>query len=640
MKESRREFLRLAVTGGLGIYYMPPLMASNSYINIDLLAEDLKKTNFPFYKYLDKYQIGEIIPKDQGGKLVHMELLGTEKDKEIIDLVNNGIIEKEFGVKIGWDIYEDTQVEKSVWLNRFYFLPSFARMYFLTKEVSYTETMMHYISTWIQENPLSEQALNKNYNWRDMQAAWRAIHWTWCLFLTEEKLKKEDKEIIEKSLEEHGKVLLNWFGGQELNEFNHQVHGGLAMLYLGVFFPHFINAGELKKTGIAILKHHLNNAFYTDGGNVEQMFGYYPFETHIFRDFLLISESNNIPVPRNLRSCLIKMGGFMKTVAQPNQTMPPINDSYEMSIGPSVDMLEDILETSIKGRNSALFEETQFAVFRTLDKENAWYVTCNPAKMIGAHSHAGRLGFTLWYNNSPIIVESGVSNYDDPKLVSWYRTSRAHNTVLIDGKSDFETSTDILWASKRETENKILELEENEIFSSCRMISPKSEEVNSGVTWNRTLAIVKSKIFILYDCFNADLEHDYELLLHFPDGEFSKKGKNLLWKSGSDVFKILTPNPDLYQNIDIENGLISKKAENISAPIVSYKFKKKGVTHSILVIAPNQVNLEMELESNKNGIGVKFTENTDEELFLLVKNPGATQISAFGQISKKEFNVL
>ncbi|WP_081210682.1 alginate lyase family protein [Salegentibacter sediminis] len=640
MRTNRGEFLKLAVTGGLGICCINPFLASNSYINIGLLAEDLKKSNFPFFKYIEKYQIGEIIPKDQGGKLVHMELLGTENDKEITDLVKNGIIEKEFGVNIGWDIYEDTQVEKSVWLNRFYFLPSFARMYFLTKEVSYTETMMHYISMWIRENPLSEDGLKKNYNWRDMQAAWRAIHWTWCLFLTEEQLKKEDKEVIEKSLQEHGEVLVNWFGRQELNEFNHQVHGGLAMLYLGVFFPHFKNAGELKNTGITILKHHLNNAFYTDGGNVEQMFGYYPFETHIFRDFLLIGESNNIPVPRNLKSFLIKMGDFMKTVAQPNQTMPPINDSYEMPIGPSIDILEDILETSIKGRNSALFEETQFAVFRTLGKENAWYATCNPAKTIGAHSHAGRLGFTLWYSNSPIIVESGVSNYDDPKLVSWYRTSRAHNTVLIDGQSDFETSTDVLWASKRETENKVLELEENEIFSSCSMLSPKSKKVNSGVSWTRTLAIVKSKFVILHDCFNTDLEHDYELLLHFPDGEFSNQGKNLLWKSGSNAFKILTPNPDLYQSVAIENGLINKNATHIAAPIVSYKFKEKGVTHSILVIAPNQIELDMELESNKDGIGVKFSENMEEEVFLLVKNPDAKQLSAFGQISKKEFNVL
>lgn len=604
------------------------------------IAEHLKNNSFPFYTYLKKFNIGELIPKDQGGKLVHMELLGTENDQEIVDLITNGLIEEEYGVKIGWDIYEATQVEKSVWLNRFYFLPSFARMYYLTGESSYVQTMMHYISKWIKENPLTEDAQKKNYNWRDMQAGWRAIHWTWCLFLTEDQLKKEEKELIENSLVEHGQVLLNWFGRQKLNEFNHQAHGGLAMLYLGVFFPHFEQAQQLRETGVAILTHHLNNAFHSDGGNVEQMFGYYPFETHIFRDFLLFGGTKNFQVPHNLKQKLMQMGNFMKTVAQPDHTMPPINDSYEMPIGPSIEILEGILGSPINGKKTALFDETQFAVLRAENGEDSWYVTANPAKTIGAHSHAGRLGFTLWYKETPIIIDSGVCNYDDPKLVTWFRSSHAHNTVVIDGKSDIETSKDILWASKRKTDNYIKNLEENKVFTSCTMSSPKSEGINSGVQWNRTLALVQGKYFILHDCFIAEQGHDFELLLHFPKVKVLTQEKSLLWKSEKDAFNIITPTPELFQSIEIQHGLISKNAQNISAPMASYKFTDKGVTHSILVVAPQHIALKMEVERNKDGMGVRLIENQVQDVCLLVKNPDAKQISVFGKRSKKEFNVL
>ena len=638
----RREFIRLAATGGLGLCFINPIIGSNPDLDRLLGSRVLKNNRFPFYKYLKKFQIGEIIPKDQGGKFVHMELLGTENDQEIVDLISNGLLEEVYGVKIGWDIYEETQVEKSVWLNRFYFLPSFARMYHLTGKLSYVKTMMHYISTWIKENPLTEDAHKRNYNWRDMQAAWRAIHWTWCLYLTEEKLKMEEKELIENSLVEHGQVLLTWFGKQKLNEFNHQAHGGLAMLYLGVFFPHFDQAQQLMETGSTILKHHLNNVFYADGGNVEQMFGYYPFETHIFRDFLLLGESNTFQVPSNLKPKLKQMGDFMKTVAQPDNTMPPINDSYEMPIGPSIEILEGVLGSSIMGRKTALFDETQFAVLRAENGEDSWYVTANPAKTIGAHSHAGRLGFTLWYKETPIIIDSGVCNYDDPKLVTWYRSSKAHNTVLIDGKSDIETSTDILWASKRKTDNYIKNLEENKVFTSCTMISPKSEVVNSGVQWNRTLALVKGKYFILHDCFLAeqDKDHDFELLLHFPKVNVLVQEKSILWESEKNVFKIITPTPKLFQSIEIQNGLISKNSQNISAPMASYKFTDKGVTHSILVVAPEHIALKMEVEANKDGMGVRLIENQGQDVCLFLKNPDAKQVSAFGKRSKKEFNIL
>ena len=633
----RREFLKLLGSGSLALLCISPIPALNIGIDNKSVPENwsLFKEQFPFFKYLKKYNIGELIPKDQGGKFVQMKLLKTEIDEEIVDIINSGLIEKEYGVQIGWDAYEDTQVEKSVWLNRFYFLPSFARMYFLTGNTSYLKTMMKYISKWIKENPLTSQAETKNYNWRDMQAAWRVIHWTWCLFLTEDKLSKEEKKLIDDSLKEHGQVLLTWFGNQKLNEFNHQAHGGLAMLYLGVFFPHFDQAGELKKTGITILTHHLNNAFYEDGGNVEQMFGYYPFEAHIFRDMYLFSLNNHFKAPDNIKPKLLQMGVFMKTVSQPDNTMPPINDSYEMPISASMAILEDVVGSPLQGNATAFFPETQFAVLRS----EKWYITANPAKSIGAHAHAGRLGFTLWYNETPIIIDSGVCSYDDPKLATWYRTSEAHNTAIINGKSDIETSAKALWAAKSSTNNHIKELEETDLIKACYMTSPSSEEVNSGVEWNRNIALVDDKYFVLHDCFISEEENDFELLLHFPAVKIDKEEKNIFWQGENKNFQIITPTQELFEKVEIRNGLINKKAENIVAPMASYRFKGGGVLHSILVIAPGHIDIRMEYTSTMTGAGLKLS-NGGKDVFLLVKNPGKEEVSAFGKRSEKEFNVL
>ena len=81
---------------------------------------------FPFMRYAAKYNIGEYIPKDQGGKFIQMALIHSEEDEKIVAAIRGGLIREVYGEPAGWSKYEKTEIEKSVWLNRFYFLPSFA----------------------------------------------------------------------------------------------------------------------------------------------------------------------------------------------------------------------------------------------------------------------------------------------------------------------------------------------------------------------------------------------------------------------------------------------------------------------------------------------------------------------------------
>ncbi len=459
-----------------------------------------KKGNFPFYDISKQYNIGDYLPKDQGGKFVQAEILQTEEDSLIVNKVKNGILENTYGNPINWIKYENSELEKSVWLSRLYFFPSFGRLYFMTKDTAYLTYAMNFLRKWYKENvALSEQKKTK-YNWTDMQIAWRCIHLSWFYYLTEESLPDCDKEFIVDILNNHSKVLLEHFGHQPLNEFNHQSHGALAMLYVGALFPQLEQSESLKNTSIKILEHHISHAFYKDGGNVEQMFGYYPFEAHIFRDAYLLCRNNNIKQPQGIEELLLKMQRFISLVQQPNHTMPPVNDSFEMPT-------ETILSTLVKTNNlpllsdsnkSSYLSETQIGVIRKKNRNNSWYILANPAKTIGAHSHAGRLAFNIWYNNTPIIKESGCCNYDNPLLYKWYRTSTAHNTVLIDNKTDEATSTDVLWASKRQTENRITDFIENEQYTYLRMYSPLSEKTNSSVDWYiflKQMAVINSMFY-------------------------------------------------------------------------------------------------------------------------------------------------
>ncbi|HBL75772.1 MAG: hypothetical protein A2W90_04530 [Bacteroidetes bacterium GWF2_42_66] len=651
MSTTRRSFVKKIATGTAGITLggIAMGMPLEEYWNAPFSKKCLswKGTGvFPFAKYMADYNIGDYIPKDQGGKFIQQEIPGTENDEIIVEKIRGGVLETIYGNPIDWGKLEKTELEKSVWLNRFYYLPSFARMYYLTGEKSYLDFMMQFISKWIDENPRVAENKQSKYNWYDMQVAWRSIHLSWCYFLAYKGLSEKDKTVIRNTLEEHVAILLSGFGKQQLNEFNHQSHGALAMLYLGVLFPELPHAGELTDTAIKILDHHINHAFYADGGNVEQMFGYYPFEAHIFRDTFLLCKNNGIQLPINLVPLLHKMAHYLSAVAQPDGTMPPVNDSFAMSVQPILSTLADVLNTNFSEgmSKSAYFPDTQIGVFRTKNAGNSWYLLMNPASTIGSHAHAGRLGFNLWYNNQPFIIDSGCCNYDDPMLVKWYRTSQAHNTVLIDGKSDEATSKPTQWAPKRKTGNRIIEWIEKPSYRFCRMVSPACEPVNSLVTWSRSLAIVQNLFVIVYDHFDASEEHDYEMLFHLPDDILveEKEGTNSLLLKGNQPLALLPADEKIISKTTIKKGVICVEGVNTPAPVISYQLQG-AQAHSVMVFCPvSQFVSEIKIEQkiSGEGLGISFENGKGEKYIAIFRSPNIGSASFWGHTTNDLFAVF
>ena len=594
-------------------------------------------THFPFYPYVKKYNFGDYVPKDQGGKFIQMQLIDSEDDHVIVDAIRNGLLQKVYGDPIGWGRLEKTELEKSVWLNRFYYLPSFARLYYLSGDQSYLEDMMKLIRVWIHDNPRVTDHPTSKYNWYDMQVAWRSIHLSWCYYLGGDGLSASDKQLIVDTLKEHALVLAEGFGHQKLNEFNHQAHGALAMIYLGILFPGLPQAEELRTGALRILEHHINSAFYPDGGNVEQMFGYYPFEASIFRDTYLLCRDNGVTPPENILPLLHKMADYLFEVAQPDGTMPPVNDSYPMPVNPTETTIREILnEKNIENKvpGSYYLPETQIGVMRDGGSViPSWYLLANPAKTIGSHDHAGRLGFVLWYGEEPVIIESGCSNYDNPLLVKWYRTSKAHNTVLIDGKQDAATSGDKQWAGKRQTDNRITDWIEKPDYRLVRMVSPAGDPTNSNVNWMRSLAFVRNDYTLIYDYFQTSETHSYELLFHLlpVEVETHGAGKSVLLKTDQPM-AIIPANAELYDDLNVGKGYVNLQGTDKLAPVVSYQTSGAD-THSVLLVAPVKKaakEWKVKQETLADGVGLVVEHSSGKKDIILLRKPGVASFSYQG----------
>ncbi len=76
------------------------------------------------------------------------------------------------------------------------------------------------------------------------------------------------------------------------------------------------------------------------------------------------------------------------------------------------------------------------------------YVVCDAAPIgpdfVPGHAHADLLSFELSFAGRRVIVDAGVHGYDGDPLRAWCRSTRAHNTVEIDGEDQCE-----LWGTFR-----------------------------------------------------------------------------------------------------------------------------------------------------------------------------------------------
>jgi uncharacterized heparinase superfamily protein len=61
-----------------------------------------------------------------------------------------------------------------------------------------------------------------------------------------------------------------------------------------------------------------------------------------------------------------------------------------------------------------------------------------------AHAHCDLLSYELWLRGRPLFVDSGVHGYDGDKFREYARSTRAHNTVVFDGREQSE-----VWATFR-----------------------------------------------------------------------------------------------------------------------------------------------------------------------------------------------
>ncbi|OGV34809.1 MAG: hypothetical protein A2020_09825 [Lentisphaerae bacterium GWF2_45_14] len=421
-------------------------------------------------RLLKEYNFFELYPFDGGGNFIHMEILGTVDDREIFEKIKNGAL-NDFGTlpEIASRRFEFWRtIEKSCWINRYYFIVPLAKRYWLTKDESIAvlvkDTMLNFIrgnkppqgkeeignhirrvyenrdsnynSKTIEEYSLDEHDVE--YIWFDFQPASRVIHFLYSMYFLKDSpsVSSAEWEEMENSIKDHALLIMT--GEKHFNKLkisdNHQSVRSLALLFAAAFFNGADIASEFLSEGIRIASFHILNDYFNDGVLKEVSPSYHFFETWHMRDAYLLSRQYAFALPEEASAILKNAGLFSSAIAQPDSTSAVINDGYALKLEGFLASLPDDCRVSGEDSGHSYFPDAGLAVFRDAGTYLLFDFSCFTGQF--SHYHGGKNSFTYWAGNKPFFIDSGCCNYDNPLFAKWFKTPAAHSSLLIDGCGD------------------------------------------------------------------------------------------------------------------------------------------------------------------------------------------------------------
>ena len=153
---------------------------------------------------------------------------------------------------------------------------------------------------------------------------------------------------------------------------------------------------------------------------------------------------------------------------------------------------------NIERTAAPVFTSTNYTNFGLCTlRNNQTMLTFHYGKFLG-HGHLDKLSFTLYSHDTPMISDYGTPGYGS-KVLGWYKSTASHNTVVVDGKSQ-----------KQSTNNKI------DAFFPGRIAQYAQSTANDcypGVSHTRKMLLFGDACFIVDD-LTSDQEHCFDWLVH------------------------------------------------------------------------------------------------------------------------------
>ncbi len=395
-------------------------------------------------------------------------------------------VEAQYWKKIDLFSGDGPEEVRYVWeLNRHHAFVLLAQAWFLTGNNRFSRKLFDYWRDWIESNPYLI-----GVNWCSaLECAMRLISWSFALqFVKSCPLLDEDLLLaILKSVDEHLRFIEHHRSrGSSAN--NHLLGEALGLIVGGCFFPELPKAEARRRKGFSLFFKEFTAQVYEDGVAKEQSLCY---QAYLFEFGLLAkaaAEACGTEVPPDLLKRLQTMADFIDALAD-GETLPAIGDDdggtalpfYEPSEKTPLRILP-LAEAAFELQRRRPMNEAAFWLMPLVDLEpspsaeppeirlfpEGGYLIWNrrfgdlPVKLIldggplglgplAAHGHADALALWMSIAGKPLLIDCGTFLYlGAEEERTFFRSSKAHSTLCLDGRDSAEALGPFQWGRRFE----------------------------------------------------------------------------------------------------------------------------------------------------------------------------------------------
>jgi hypothetical protein len=327
---------------------------------------------------------------------------------------------------------------------------------------------------------------------------------------------------------------------------NHTICEAVGLVFAGWVFVSTLEGREWFEEGVNLLYREAQQQILEDGGPAEQSFSYHRFVLDLYWLMLNFLESNGFSRSTTLRESLTRAEEFMAAFQDEKGNMPTIGDSDDgCAVAPGM-MPQRERATTAAGA-VRVFRESGYTVIRT---SNGAVLTFDHGPLgmppFYNHGHADALSITLSKQGEAILVDPGTYRYNgEPSYRRYFKSTRAHNTVTVDGFDQAEQVTGFIWSRPFHCEL-IGAYAKGEDYVVDASHDGYSRLAGGSVYHTRKLLFFDSRHFLCRDSFTGSGTHEFELNFHIhPDAEVRREGRwRVVEKGAARVFLMLRDGDD------------------------------------------------------------------------------------------------
>jgi hypothetical protein len=440
-------------------------------------------------------------------------------------------------------------------LNRHQHLPRLAKAYYLTGEEQYAREATAQIESWIEQNPPGI-----GINWQSsLEIAIRALSWLWTIFYLlpspafTETFARRMMHSLQAQLR-HVSAYPSLYSSPN----THLIGEATALFIGGLLLDGLGEANTWRDFGADLLVHEASRQILDDGVHCELSTCYHCYATDFYLQALILAQRNHFDFPPAVTAKAAAMLEYVMHMTRPDGMLPQLGDDdggralalerrdyrsyvdglcvgsvfcerpdfkrqsggfYEEALwllGEAGWRDYHALPSALPESNSRVFASASYLVHRTGWSGNDSHTVFDCGGLgapTGGHGHADALSLVIFSGGRELLVDPGTGVYNgNAEWRGYFRSSAAHNTVVVDGRDQSQQAGTFQWATQAST----TPLSHDDLGElHC------ADGAHSGyapVAHRRRVLLYQPGSWLIADEFRGLGEHTFDFYYHFAAG--------------------------------------------------------------------------------------------------------------------------